>query len=47
VRQTVPRAEVKSLTASKLSLMPEGLEQGMSAQDLADVIAFVQRPGGR
>jgi putative heme-binding domain-containing protein len=47
VRQTVPRAEVKSLTASKLSLMPEGLEQGMSAQDLSDVMAFVQRPGGK
>jgi putative heme-binding domain-containing protein len=47
VRQTVPRAEVKALTASKLSLMPEGLEQGMSAQDLADVIAFVQKPGGK
>jgi putative heme-binding domain-containing protein len=47
VRQMVPRAEVKALTASKVSLMPEGLEQGMSAQDLADVMAFVQKPGGQ
>jgi putative heme-binding domain-containing protein len=47
VRQTVPRAQVKSLTASKVSLMPEGLEQGMSAQDLADVMAFVQKPEGQ
>jgi putative heme-binding domain-containing protein len=44
IRQRVPRASIKSLTSSKLSLMPEGLEQGMTVQDVADLIAFVQHP---
>jgi putative membrane-bound dehydrogenase-like protein len=44
IRQRVPRASIKSLTSSKLSLMPEGLEQGMTVQDVADLIAFVQKP---
>jgi len=44
MKQSVPRAAIKSLTTSRLSLMPEGLEQGMTAQDLADLIAFVQNP---
>ena len=47
IRQAVPRSQVKSLGASKLSLMPEGLEQGLTPQDLADLIAFVQRPVAR
>jgi putative heme-binding domain-containing protein len=47
VRQTLARAEIKSLAASKVSLMPEGLEQGMTPQDLADLIAFVQKPTNR
>jgi putative heme-binding domain-containing protein len=44
IRQRVPRASIKSLTSSKLSLMPEGLEQGMTVQEVADLIAFVQHP---
>ncbi|MDF1859169.1 MAG: HEAT repeat domain-containing protein, partial [Verrucomicrobiales bacterium] len=36
------RAEIKSLSNSGLSLMPEGLEAGMTQQDLADLIRFVQ-----
>jgi putative membrane-bound dehydrogenase-like protein len=44
IKQRVPRASIKSLTRSKLSLMPEGLEQGMTPQDIADLIAFVQKP---
>jgi putative heme-binding domain-containing protein len=47
VRQTMARAEIKSLAASKLSLMPEGLEQGLAPQELADLIAFVQKPTNR
>lgn len=46
-RQAVPRAEIESLTASGRSLMPEGLEQDLTPQDLADVIAFVQSSGVR
>ena len=41
----VPRAEIESLVCSQRSLMPEGLEQDLSPQDLADVIAFVQSAG--
>ena len=43
--QTLARSELEVLTASKRSLMPEGLEKDLSAQDLADVIAFVQSAG--
>ena len=43
--QTLARSELEVLTASKRSLMPEGLEQDLSSQDLADVIAFVQSAG--
>jgi putative heme-binding domain-containing protein len=39
---TILRANVADIRTSSLSLMPEGLEQGMSRQDLADVIAFLQ-----
>jgi len=42
IKQSVARAEIKSLTTSKLSLMPEGLEQGLTPQDVANLIAFVQ-----
>src|SRR5262249_25012183 len=42
VRETVLRSEIKSLKSSSLSMMPEGLEQGMTPQDLADLIRFVQ-----
>ena len=36
------RAELKSLESNQTSLMPEGLEMGLSDQALADLIAFVQ-----
>ena len=36
------RAEIEELVASKRSLMPEGLEKDIPAQDLANVLAFVQ-----
>jgi putative heme-binding domain-containing protein len=39
---SVPRRQLKELRSSQTSLMPEGLESGMSAQDFADLIAFVQ-----
>jgi len=43
--QPIRRAELKELRSSNSSLMPEGLEAGMTAQDLADLIAYV-RAGG-
>jgi len=38
----IARANIKRLQSSSLSLMPEGLEVGLTAADLRDLIAFVQ-----
>jgi putative membrane-bound dehydrogenase-like protein len=40
--RTINRNEIKSLRSSNLSLMPEGLENGLSKQDLADLIAYLK-----
>jgi len=40
---TILRADVKSMTAATTSLMPAGLDQPMSSQDLADLIAYLKR----
>jgi len=40
---TMLRADVKSMTAATSSLMPAGLDQTMSSQDLADLIAYLKR----
>lgn len=40
----IPRARIKSLRASGRSLMPEGLEAGLTPAELRDVIAFLQEP---
>jgi putative membrane-bound dehydrogenase-like protein len=40
--ETLLRANINEIRASSVSLMPDGLEQNMSKQDLADVIAFLQ-----
>ena len=42
--RTLLRSNVDSLRSANLSLMPEGLETGMSKQDMADVIRFLQTP---
>lgn len=39
---TLRRNEIEVLQSSGKSLMPEGLEKDLSAQDLADVIAYVR-----
>jgi putative membrane-bound dehydrogenase-like protein len=38
----VPRANVKGSSSSGKSLMPEGLESGMSVQDMADLLTFIE-----
>jgi putative heme-binding domain-containing protein len=43
LRETVKRSEIRVLKSTGLSLMPEGLEQALTPQDLADLIAFLQR----
>lgn len=39
--EELSRATIRSLRATGLSLMPEGLEAGLSAQDMADLLKFV------
>ncbi|HVV02403.1 MAG TPA: c-type cytochrome, partial [Verrucomicrobiae bacterium] len=48
-RETILRADIDSIRASGLSLMPEGLEQNLKPQDFADLIAYLKtspRPFG-
>ena len=45
VEEKILRADLKELRASQLSLMPEGLEQSMTAQDVADLIAWLKSAG--
>ncbi len=42
---TVSRANIEELLSSNRSLMPEGLEKDMTAEDLSNVMAFVQSTG--
>ena len=39
---TVPRANVKGSASSGKSVMPEGLEAGMTVQDMADLLTFIE-----
>ncbi len=41
---TVLRSEIKSLTSSGISLMPEGLEAAITPQQMADLIAYLKAP---
>jgi putative heme-binding domain-containing protein len=38
----IPRDQIEMIASTGLSLMPEGLEKGLSVQDFADLIAFVR-----
>ncbi len=40
--ETILRTDLKTLTGSGLSLMPEGMEAALKPQDLADVLAFIR-----
>jgi putative heme-binding domain-containing protein len=40
--ERVARADVESVTPSAVSLMPTGLEQQLTPQELADLIAFLK-----
>jgi putative heme-binding domain-containing protein len=42
LEETVPRDKIKSLTVSKSSLMPQGLEKAMKPQELADLLAYLR-----
>lgn len=41
---SVARTEIREVHATGRSLMPEGLEQGLEAQDLANLLAFLRSP---
>jgi len=38
----IPREKIEAITSTGVSLMPEGLEKGLSSQDLANLIAFLR-----
>ena len=42
ITRTVERAQIKGTSSSGQSLMPEGLEAGMSVQDMADLLTFIE-----
>lgn len=42
VTDVIPRSQIETVASTGLSLMPEGLEKGLSAQDFADLIAFLR-----
>jgi putative membrane-bound dehydrogenase-like protein len=44
VKETVLRSAIAEMRASNLSLMPEGLEQILTVQDMADLITFLKAP---
>ena len=41
VETVVARAQIATMQASRLSLMPEGLEEGLTSQDMSDLADFV------
>ena len=41
IEVVVPRSQIAKMQASRLSLMPEGLEEGLTNQDLADLVDFI------
>jgi putative membrane-bound dehydrogenase-like protein len=38
----IPRDKIEAITSTGVSLMPDGLEKGLSSQDLANLIAFLR-----
>jgi putative heme-binding domain-containing protein len=44
VRQPILRNQIKEIRATDLSMMPEGLEQSLPPEAMADLIAYLQRP---
>ena len=42
IKNRILRSNIAEIRASHVSLMPDGLEAGMTPQDVADLIAFLQ-----
>lgn len=45
--QTLLRSDIRSITATEHSLMPEGLESSIDAQAMSDLVAFLEEMGAR
>jgi putative heme-binding domain-containing protein len=43
IKETILRSDITEIKASSLSLMPEGFEQAMNQQDLADLISYLKK----
>ena len=41
--ETILRTDIKELTSSRLSFMPEGFESALTPQDMADLIGFIRK----
>jgi putative membrane-bound dehydrogenase-like protein len=41
VTDVIPRDRIESIASTGISLMPEGLEKGLSTQDFADLLAYL------
>jgi putative heme-binding domain-containing protein len=39
---TIPRSEIAEITPGTASLMPQGIDRILPAQELADLVAFLQ-----
>jgi putative membrane-bound dehydrogenase-like protein len=44
VAVVLPRARIQYLQAQPWSIMPEGLEEGLTPQDMADLLSYILRP---
>jgi putative heme-binding domain-containing protein len=44
-RLTVPRKDIQALNQSEISMMPEGLLENLSDQEIRDLIYYLGRPG--
>ncbi|MFN0074900.1 MAG: PVC-type heme-binding CxxCH protein [Prosthecobacter sp.] len=42
IEKTLQRSEIKGSSSTGQSLMPEGLETGMTVQDMADLISYIE-----
>ena len=42
VEKTLQRADIKGSSSSGQSLMPEGIETGMSVEDMADLLSYIE-----
>jgi putative heme-binding domain-containing protein len=42
---TLPRAEIKTISQSEISMMPEGLLTPLTDQEVRDLIFYLRSPG--